>query len=486
MAKDIAFASAKTLAGMIRRKKISSLELLDHYLKRVERFNPAVNAIIATDIPGARKRAKEADRALAKGKVWGPLHGVPMTVKEVFNVAGLPTTWGIPQYRNNVVDTNAVAVDRFLGAGAVVFGKTNVPIWIADGQSFNEIYGITSNPWDLTRTPGGSSGGSSAALAAGLTGLEVGSDIASSIRNPAHLCGVFGHKPSYGLCPPRGHSIGARWASPDDINVIGPLARSAGDLDLALSIMAGPDEIEARGVRIDLPKPTQKSLRDFKVGIILSDPTSEVDEEVQGLMQKLADFLAKQKVKISDKARPKVDMHCVHQLYGVLLRAATSARQTDEQFAQNQEAARRLSAGDDSHGARALRGNTIAHRDWLGLNEERHQLRWVWHEYFKEYDLLLCPSFNIAAHKHMVDVPAYQRQVEISGKTKSYADLLFWAGFSGVVYLPGTAAPIGFTKQGLPVGVQIVAPQYGDRTGIHFAKMLEAEYQNFVPPPGYD
>jgi amidase len=267
---DIAFEPARQLASMIRRRRIGCLELLDHYLDRVKRYNPALNAIVATDIPAARKRARAADRALAKGDVWGRFHGVPMTVKEALQLAGLPTTFGAPQHRDNIAKRNALAVDRWLTAGATIFGKTNVPIWLMDGQAFNEIYGATNNPWDLTRTPGGSSGGSSAAVAGGLTAIEVGSDIASSIRNPAHCCGIFGHKPTYDICPPRGHHVGDR-LSADDICVIGPLARSAGDLDMALSVMAGPDEIEAAGYRIALPPPRRKALRDFRVGIIVSD-----------------------------------------------------------------------------------------------------------------------------------------------------------------------------------------------------------------------
>ena len=183
---EIAFASAKRLASLIRRRKIGCLELLDHYLKRVERYNPKLNAIIATDVPSARKRARAADRALAKGEAWGPLHGVPMTIKESFDVAGMPTTWGLPELKDNRPTKNALAVERLLGAGVTLFGKTNVPAWLADWQSYNAIYGTSNNPWNVSRSPGGSSGGSAAALAAGLTGIEAGSDIGASIRNPAH------------------------------------------------------------------------------------------------------------------------------------------------------------------------------------------------------------------------------------------------------------------------------------------------------------
>ena len=481
---DIAFASARRLAALIRRRKIGCLELLEHYLGRVDKYNPSLNAIIATDIPTARKHARAADRALTRGKAWGPLHGVPMTVKEAFDVAGLPTTWGVPAYSDNIANTNAVSVDRWLNAGAVIFGKTNVPMWLADGQSFNAIYGATNNPWDVSRTPGGSSGGSAAAVASGLTGIEMGSDIAGSIRNPAHCCGVFAHKPTYDICAQRGYEVGDR-ISPDDISVIGPLARSAGDLDLAVSIMAGSDEIEAGGYRLTMPPPRKIMLKDFRVGIILSDPNSESDDEVRSLLQKLAEFLAKKKVKISDKARPDLDMARVHEVFLVLLRGATSHRQTDEQFADNLSAARALDRDNQTSQARALRGNTLFHRDWLALNEERAKMRWKWHEFFGNYDLLLCPIYPIPAHPHIHDVPTAERIYMINGKPFTHGHQLFWSGYSGVSYLPATIAPIGFSKPGLPIGVQIVGPHFGDRTTIHFAKLLEAEYQGFVPPPAY-
>src|SRR6266566_3032067 len=241
------FRSAKELAADIRRKKIGCLELLDLYLSRVDKYNPALNAIIATDVEGARKRARAADRALARKQVWGPLHGVPMTIKESYDVVGMPTTWGVPELKDNLPLRNALAVDRLLDAGVVLFGKTNVPIYLADYQSYNAIYGTTNNPWDLSRAPGGSSGGSAAALAAGLTGFEAGSDIGSSIRNPAHYCGVFGHKPTYGIVPPRGQALPGRVAQ-GDISVIGPMARSAEDLAIGLSAMAGADEIDRKSV----------------------------------------------------------------------------------------------------------------------------------------------------------------------------------------------------------------------------------------------
>ena len=422
-------------------------------LARVEKYNPALNAIIATDIPNAKKRARAADRAIARGDKVGPLHGVPMTVKEAFDVKGLPTTWGVSDLRNHVAEENALAVDRLLAAGANVFGKTNVPVWLADSQSVNPIYGVSNNPWNTQRTPGGSSGGGSAAIAAGLAGLEIGSDIASSIRNPAIYCGIYGHKPTYGICPPSGHTVRGR-ISPDDINVIGPLARSAADLETALGVIAGPDEIDSVGYDLALPAPRKKALKDFKVAVMLSDPTSEVDHEMQDSLQALADFLAKKKVEVSDKARPALDMDRAHWLFNMMLRAATSHRQTDEEFARNTKTADGLAIDDHGFGARAMRGQTIRHRDWLVLNEERTRMRWAWHEFFKEYDLFLCPLVPTAAYRHETNMPG-QRTVEINGKTMPFGQTLFWAGLIGLPYLPATAIPTGFSKEKLPLGIQM-------------------------------
>src|SRR5436190_3917842 len=270
------YKSATELASLVRRKKVSAPELLDHFLARVEKYNPKLNAIIWMDRDNARKRAKAADAALKKGKRLGPLHGVPMTIKESFQVDGSPTTWGVPAMKQNFTETTALLAQRMIDAGVTLFGKTNVPVMLADWQSYNSVYGTTNNPWDASRTPGGSSGGSSAALAAGLTGIEAGSDIGSSIRNPAHYCGVFGHKPTYGLVTPRGQALPGV-VSPSDISVVGPLARSAADLDLALDIMAGSDPDDGGYLKVALPKCDKTSLKQFRVALKFTDPASEVD-----------------------------------------------------------------------------------------------------------------------------------------------------------------------------------------------------------------
>ncbi len=484
MDKELAYSSAKKLAARLRRRSIGCLELLDFYLGRIQRYNPALNAIIAMDIDGARKRAKAADRALRSGKVWGPLHGVPMTIKESFDVAGMATTWGLIQHKYNIAGRNALAVDRLNAAGAVLFGKTNVPVMLADWQTFNPIYGTTNNPWDLTRTPGGSSGGAAAALAAGLTGLEVGSDIGASIRNPAHYCGVYGHKPTFDVCSTAGQSLpGVR--TNKDINVVGPMARHAEDLALALDVIAGPNDTDARAWHLKLPKPKKTRLRDFRVGVLLTADTAEVDEGVQCLLRKLAGFLARSGTKVSDRALPKIDLAAAHRAFIQLLRAATSHSTSDEAFAQAQIASRNSNLDNDDYYQWMVIAQAMHHRDWHAWNEQRHQLAAAWEEYFEQYDLLLCPAAATTAFLHNQKGERWERMITVNGKLQPSTTQMFWAGFSGMAYLPSTVAPIGLADDGLPAGVQIVGPRFGDHTCIAFAELLEREYYPFTAPSGF-
>ena len=481
----IAFRSARDLAALIRRGRMTSVELLDLYLDRVARHNPSVNAVIMVDRDRARRRARAADKALARGEIWGPLHGVPMTIKESFDVAGLPSTWGIPSLKDNIAAKNAVVVDRLLDAGAVLFGKTNVPLLLSDWQSFNAVYGTTNNPWDVARIPGGSSGGSAAALAAGLTGLDYGSDIGASIRNPAHYCGVYGHKPTFDIVPLRGHALPGKLPKMD-IAVAGPLARSAADLELALKLTAGPDEIEAAGLRLALKPCPRKHLRDFRVAVMLDHPTAEVDRAVQDRIAAVAAFAAKKGARVSDRARPAIDPHEAHRVYVMLLRAETSSSLDETAFARQLEAARTLKPGDEQYYRWLVEANTLYHRDWLAFNEERHRMRLAWADFFRAWDVLLCPTATTAAFPHNQNGERWERMIDVNGKPQPTTTQLFWAGFPNMACLPSTIAPAGLTPTGLPVGVQIVGPQYGDLTTIGFATLLEREFGGFAPPPGYD
>jgi amidase len=481
---DIAFRSANELAADIRARRIGCRELLKHYADRIDRYNPSLNAIIASDFERAYRRADEADAALKHGEVWGPLHGIPMTVKESYDVEGMVTSWGAPEFKDYLPPRNAMSVDRLTAAGANIFGKTNVPLFLGDIQTHNALYGTTSNPWNLAHTPGGSSGGAVAALAAGLTALEAGSDIASSIRTPAHYCGVYGHKPTFGVITTRGQLVPGRVAF-TDIAVIGPMARSAADLELALQIMAGADEIDSLAWSVKLPKPRRERLADYRIAVMLDAPHAEVDREVMQQIQNVADAVAEAGATVSFSARPDFDTEEADELFQRLLGAALSGRQSAETFGKNLEAARALQPDDNRSRARALRNATLSHRDWLIANETRHKMRVKWAEFFRDYDLLLCPAAASAAPVHNHEGDPFERPISVNGKQVPLSSQLFWAGYSGLAYLPSTVAPAGMTAAGLPVGVQIVGPQYGDLACIHFARLLEQAYRGFVAPPGY-
>ena len=479
---DTAFLSATRLIRALRSRKIGALELLELYIKRIERYDRALNSLPVRDFVAARKRAKAFDR---KGAKTGALAGLPMTVKESYNLVGHPTTWGLEEFRDNRPATNAVAVDRFLQAGGNIFGKSNVPVLLADWETANPVYGKTVNPWNADRTPGGSSGGSAAALAAGLTGLEAGSDIGGSIRNPAHYCGIYGHKPTWGICSMAGQSLPGV-AHPSDISVIGPMARSAFDLELALRIMAGPDSIDGAGWKLALPKPVRNTLRGWRIAVLASHPTAETDATVQDSIRALAKFLSKKGAKVSERALPEFDLGEAHRIFIQLLRGATSGRQTPEFFARMLDAKKALSADDNSYYAQMVRANTQPHKDWIAASNRRHQMRLAWAEFFKDWDVVLCPNAASAAFPHSMPGERWERMITVNGKLQPATTQMWWAGIAGMCYLPGTAAPIGLSPEGLPLSVQVVGPQHGDLSTIRLAQLIEREYYAFAAPGGYD
>ncbi len=478
---DPTFHSATRLAAMLRARDIGCLELLDHYIARVERLDPRINAVVVRDFERARTRAHGLDQQPDRS---APLFGVPMTIKESYNIAGLPTTWGAPAYRDSIAGSNALAVDRLLAAGVVLFGKTNVPLMLADWQSYNAIYGTTNNPWNLELSPGGSSGGSAAALAAGLTGIEAGSDIGSSIRNPAHYCGVYGHKPTWGICPPLGQSLAGNVAQAD-ISVIGPLARSAADLMPALDVMAGAEPIEA-GWKLELPPPRATSFKGLRVALMTEHPLSEVDASITTRLTELGDFLRREGATVSMTARPDFDLALGHRLYIEMLRATTSARADAAEMRHWRAEAERLSPHDTSYYAMMARGVSMTHRDFLVANETRQRMRRQWAAFFQDHDVFLCPVGASTAQPHDHHGERWERNITVNGHPVHATDQMFWAGISCFYLLPATAAPLGFAPRGLPVGVQIVGAQYADRTTIEVAKLLETAWQGFVPPPGWE
>jgi amidase len=491
---ELAFLPAHELARRIRRKQVSSQELLAMYLARIAQLGGPVNAVVVLDAERATARAQQADAALARGENWGPLHGVPMTVKESFNVGGLPTTYGHAAYAHNIAGSDAVTVQRLLGAGAVIFGKTNVPASLADWQSFNPVYGTTGNPWDVTRTPGGSSGGSAAALAAGFTALEMGSDIGASIRNPAHYCGVWGHKPTWGVVPQTGHEL-TPWATADffDIAAVGPLARSAYDLSLAMDVLAAPLEMLTAMGRVPLAwRDRGMPPRRSRVAVLYDDPQAEVDVNVQQGLRNLVDFLRSEGVVVTEDARP-VDSAESNDVYTHLLRAATGSHYTDEAYALAQDRAKGYAPDDQSYAARHFRGNTYSHLAWVRKDEQRERLRRQWARFFEQHDLLICPTATTPAFPHNQQGERWERMIPVNGHHQPSTDALFWAGYPGIVGLPATTIPLGLSQggavggaqypQGLPVGAQIIGPAFADPEVLRFAQFIETGYRAFVAPP---
>jgi len=477
---DPTFLSATELTRRLRGREIGCLELLDHYIARIERLDPRINAVVVRDFDRARTRAKATDSQSDRS---APLFGVPMTVKESFDVAGLPTTRGHAELKDRPAAASSLSVRRLEAAGAVVFGKTNVPVDLADWQSYNPVYGATSNPWNAAHTPGGSSGGSAAALAAGFSGLEIGSDIGGSIRIPAHFCGVFGHKPTWTLCPNYGDPATSA-AAPTDIAVIGPMARSAADLDTALTVMAGPDPADT-AFGIDLAAPRFSSLKDMRIAVWSREPGQETDAELSRSLDELADRLEREGAAVSRTARPAFDGTEAFHLYLKLLDAAWSARNTEELLAEKRKAVATLPADDMSADAIMARCVDMPHRIWLGLNEQRARFRRAWTAFFREWDVLLCPPMSTPALLHMQQGATWERRYAVNGRSIPYNDMLFWPGLTCGYHLPATVAPIARTAAGLPVGVQIVGPVYGDRITIAAATLLEAAGCGFVAPAGW-
>jgi amidase len=481
---SIVFKSALELGRMLRAGKISSRELLGECLSQYARHNDAINAVIFTDIARAKKSAAAADRRLKRGTPLSLFDGVPMTIKESFDWAGTPSTWGDLALKNNIAKKDAVALKRMTDAGAVLYGKTNVPLALSDWQSFNAIYGTTNNPWDVTRTPGGSSGGAAAALATGMSALEVGSDIGASIRNPAHYCGVFGHKPTYGVVPYRGHLMPGS-VSISDITVAGPLARSARDLTAMMNVLIGSEGIERRGVTFTLPRAQQKSFKDFRVAIKLSSPVSEVDQSYQDLLISLGQFLKKKSRTLSWQAAPDFDDAEAYENYITLLRSTATKRMSDADIEAAGTKAKSFDVDDKSYLAMMARAFGLSHGGWLRANERRHQMRYIWDAFFDDWDVLLCPCAASAAWPHDQVGERHERFIPVNGKMISTIDQRFWAGYSGNFYLPSTVAPLGLTPEGLPCGVQIITREHGDFTSLRFAELLEREWREFVVPLGY-
>jgi amidase len=478
------FPTAEELVAALRAGEVTSVELTDEAIARIERDDKVINAICVRDFDRARAAARGADQARARGEDRALL-GFPVTVKESYNIAGLPTTWGMPQHRDYVPAEDAVQVSRLRAAGAVVLGKTNVPLGLQDLQSFNEIYGTTNNPWDHGRTSGGSSGGSAAALASGFGALSIGSDLAGSLRTPAHFCGVYAHKPTLGLVAYRGMVLPAAPALPadGDFAVCGPMARSARDLTLLLDVMAGPDPLTF-GIAYDvvLPPARHQRLSDFRALVLDEHPLLPTGSAVRAGVNRVADALVEGGARVERHTPLLPDLAEAATLYTQLLFSGSVARFPVEAYEQLQTRAAGLSADDRSLDAARLRGMVFSHRDWIEANNRRELHRHGWRQLFAEFDAVVCPITPTPAFPHDHDPDLLGRRIDIDGVEYPFFDQLVWAGLATMPGLPATAVPAGRSREGLPVGVQLIGPMFEDRTPLRLAELLEQEIGGFQAP----
>lgn len=482
---DLHFLPATELSRLLAEREVSSRELLDTYLDRIDRLDGEVNAVVALDVERARRRAEAADAAIVAGRSWGPLHGLPMTIKDAYETEGLVTTSGAPELRDHVPTLDADPVARLKGAGAVVFGKTNLPLYAGDVQTFNDVYGVTHNPWDTSRTPGGSSGGAAAALAAGFTGFELGSDIGGSIRNPAHFCGVFGLKPTWGVVSGRGHIPGPPGAlGVADVGVHGPMGRSTADLTLGLDVLAGPTSVDATAWRLDLPPARHDGrLEGLRVACWFEDAAAPITTGYADTLTAAASALATDGAAVS-MFDPPASIAALARLWEQLVISIVGAELPEEVFDISCAVEATPVEDDEPSGIRSARAVALRHRTWLGANQQRQKLRAAFAERFRDIDVVLAPVMPGPAFPHDHGQDLFGRTIDVDGTPRPYDDLFAWNGAIGALLLPVAVPPIG-RVDGLPVGVQVIAPHLEDRTALAVAGHLERLLGGFTPPPRF-
>ncbi|MFJ4703042.1 amidase family protein [Streptomyces sp. NPDC088768] len=471
----------------LRARQVTSRELLEQHLEHIAKMNPQLNAVVTLDAEGARAAADKADSHLATtGTPLGALHGLPMTVKDALEVEGMRTTCGSPTLSDHVPDRDADVIALLRDAGAIIVGHTNVPTMCQDIQTSNPIFGTTPNPFDATKTAGGSSGGPAAAVAAGFTSLEIGSDLAGSLRLPAAYCGVYALRTSRGtspVVPTRGHIPRLPgWTTSSDMITLGPIARTVEDLDLLLDVITAPSPADRAGWKIDLPAPTKTKLAHYRVGVWSDDPYCRVDADTRALLDQVADLVRGLGATVDDSTRP-VDFTDSDNLFQRLMYATASATATDEDFATDIAAAEKIPA-DDPTGL-YLHSRTMRHRDWCVADEARQELRATWDTYFARHDVLITPAVPTAAVPDQTNTPAPQRYITVDGQKRSFYDQTSWLNLTSAVGLPSLVLPAGTTSAGLPLSLQIIGPYLGDRTVLEVARQLARKLPQPVRPPAF-
>ncbi len=467
---------------MLSSKELSSAELLAAHLAAVEERNSSVNAVVTMDAQRASNEAAEVDARRNQGEAIGPLAGLPMTVKDSLMTGGMRTTSGATELESFVPDHDADIVARLRRAGAVIYGKSNLPKYANDVQTYNPVFGTSNNPWDLKRSVGGSSGGSAAAVASGLTSLEIGSDIAGSIRNPASMCGVVGHKPSYGIVSARGQIPGPPGTlTQADLAVVGPLARSADDCAFALELITGPDSWTGTAWSLKLPPTRCRSPKGLRVAVWANHDGCPVDPEIEAAILGVAAELEAAGAIVGYEAEPVgFDFAKAERTFWNLLGGALSGGWS---LAELDTMAASVASGDIVGGDLGIVGASQRHRAWLSDNERRLQMRARWKDFFADWDVVLAPVAPTVAIPHDHHSPASERTVQVAGQTRPYQDLMSWMGVFGMSYLPATAVPIGLHSSELPMGLQVVGPFLEDYTALSVASMIEEITGGTQRPP---
>lgn len=475
---DLLRRDATGQLAALTAKDVSAVELLKLALARHEATHARLNVVIAADLDRALDAARAVDDLRLRGETLGPLAGLPMTIKDTLDVAGLPASSGLEAFRHRMAE-DAVAVTHARRAGAVIWGKTNVPVMAGDWQSFNAVYGTSNNPWDVARTPGGSSGGAAGALAAGVTALEIGSDIAGSLRVPASFCGVFSHKPTWGMVSQRGHVPPAPGAHIErDLNVVGPMARSARDLRLLLSVIEnGPIAAKARPA--DLPS--------LRVGLWLDEPLFPLDPEVRVVLETLAGELAAAGAEIQPISSP-VPADQLMAAFQTLLGAIIGG-DLPPALRRRARRARALadlagSVGIDLKSWGGLsRAYAASHAEWIAADEVRARLSHVMGELFLRFDVILAPVTPRVAFPHDHRPFAARRLQLADGTQAPYSAMMNWVALATACRLPVTVVPAGLSASGLPVGMQIIGPRGGDSRTLAVAQAIDETLRGYIPPP---
>ena len=474
------FSGAVEMLAALDSGDINSAELVELHIDRIEARAGELNAIPVRTFDRARSAAVAADAARARGE-GAPLLGLPMTLKESTQVAGLPQSAGILDLKDYRPTQDGMIARRVFAAGACLLGKTNIPVALSDWQANSPVYGRTNNPWDVTRTPGGSTGGGSAALASGMTPLEIGSDIGGSIRVPAAYCGLYGHRPSESALPRSGAFPFGDVENPAFVmGVHGPLARNMADIELLFDVVAGPGEGEDAGWQLALPASRHDTLSGFRVAIMPPTPLAQPSEAMQQKVDELASFLGRVGATVGE-AMPALDQRAYFADYHTLLSALTSMGLPREA---REERARESNENNDEFVAASLAGFVLDASAYLQLLNRREHARAVWRAFFMEWDVLVCPTALDVAFEHQTG-PQSQRVLSIDGRSVDYMSNIvypMWAIYAGQ---PATAFPAGLSAGGLPVGLQAIGPYLGDRTTMQFARLLEREWHEFERPPSY-